>query len=71
MTGYHRPMGLATDLGMRPLIACCNLGRGGLYRRTSNPQQPKTLPVRIPWLAMPERRRRRYSKRTALLSHSC
>jgi len=39
MTGYHRPMGLATDLGMRPLIACCNLGRGGLYRRTSNPQQ--------------------------------
>ena len=39
MTGYHRPMGLATDLGMRPLIACCNLGRGGLYRRTSNRQQ--------------------------------
>ena len=39
MTGYHRPMGLATDLGMRPLIARCNLGRGRLYRRTSNPQQ--------------------------------
>jgi len=36
MTGYHRPMGLATDLGMRPLIARCNLGRGRLYRRTSN-----------------------------------
>jgi len=32
-------MGLATDLGMRPLIARCDLGRGRLYRRTSNPQQ--------------------------------
>ena len=39
ITGYHRPMGLATDLGMRPLIARCNLGRGRLYRRTSNRQQ--------------------------------
>ncbi len=39
MTSYHRPMGLVTDLGMRPLIARCNLGRGRLYRRTSNPQQ--------------------------------
>ena len=36
ITGDHRPMGLATDLGMRPLIARCNLGRGRLYRRTSN-----------------------------------
>jgi len=39
MTSYHRPMGLGTDLGMCPLIARCNLGRGGLYRRTSNRQQ--------------------------------
>ena len=39
MTSYHRPMDLVTDLGMRPLIARCNLGRGRLYRRTSNPQQ--------------------------------
>jgi tetratricopeptide (TPR) repeat protein len=34
-----RAMALATELGMRPLVAHCNLGIGMLYRRTGKPEQ--------------------------------
>jgi class 3 adenylate cyclase/tetratricopeptide (TPR) repeat protein len=38
--GYHRQaMALATDLGMRPLVAHCHLGLGKLYRRTRKHEQ--------------------------------
>jgi hypothetical protein len=30
---------LASELGMRPLIAHCHLGLGKLYRRTDKPEQ--------------------------------
>ena len=33
-TRYREAMALATELGMRPLVAHCHLGRGKLYRRT-------------------------------------
>jgi tetratricopeptide (TPR) repeat protein len=32
---YDEALRLATDLGMRPLIAHCHLGLGGLYRQTA------------------------------------
>jgi hypothetical protein len=31
---YHQAIGLAAELGMRPLVAHCHLGLGKLYRRT-------------------------------------
>jgi tetratricopeptide repeat protein len=33
---YRAAMTLATELGMRPLVAHCHLGLGTLYRRTSD-----------------------------------
>ena len=36
---YRRAMALADELGMRPLIARCQLGRGSLYRRASKRPQ--------------------------------
>jgi DNA-binding SARP family transcriptional activator len=37
---YYRDAGaLATELGMRPLVARCHLGLGKLYRRTGKPQE--------------------------------
>jgi tetratricopeptide (TPR) repeat protein len=36
---YGAAMALASELGMRPLIAHCHLGLGKLYRRTDDPQQ--------------------------------
>jgi tetratricopeptide (TPR) repeat protein len=35
-THYHEPFALATELGMRPLVAHCHLGLGRLYRRTGD-----------------------------------
>jgi hypothetical protein len=38
--GYYREaLALATDLGMRPLVAHCHLGLGKLYRRTGDGAQ--------------------------------
>jgi hypothetical protein len=34
-------MGLAHQLGMRPLVAHCHLGLGKLYRRTGQREQAK------------------------------
>ncbi len=36
---YTQAMGLATELGMRPLVAHCHLGLGKLYRRTGQREQ--------------------------------
>jgi len=36
---YRRALGRAEELGMRPLVAHCHLGLGGLYRRTGKRQQ--------------------------------
>jgi tetratricopeptide (TPR) repeat protein len=36
---YGQALALATDLGMRPLVAHCHLGLGKLYRRTDNREQ--------------------------------
>ena len=36
---YRGAMALATELGMRPLVAHCHLGLGKLYRRTGKPEQ--------------------------------
>ena len=36
---YHRALALATELGMRPLVAHCHLGLGKLYRRTDRREQ--------------------------------
>jgi lipopolysaccharide biosynthesis regulator YciM len=33
---YRAAMTLATELGMRPLVAHCHLGLGNLYRRTGD-----------------------------------
>ena len=33
---YRAAMALATELGMRPLVAHCHLGLGTLYRRTGD-----------------------------------
>ena len=35
---YRQALALATELGMRPLIAHCHLGLGRLYRRTGDRQ---------------------------------
>ena len=36
---YRQGLALASELGMRPLIAHCHLGLGKLYRRTGKRQQ--------------------------------
>ena len=36
---YRRALGLADELGMRPLVADCHLGLGTLYRRTGERRQ--------------------------------
>ena len=36
---YRQSLGLATELGMRPLVAHCHLGLGKLYRRTGKRDQ--------------------------------
>jgi hypothetical protein len=36
-----RPSPLATELGMRPLVAHCHLGMGKLYRRTGDGARAK------------------------------
>ena len=36
---YGQALALATDLGMRPLVAHCHLGLGKLYRRTGDREQ--------------------------------
>jgi hypothetical protein len=33
---YGAAMALATELGMRPLVAHCHLGLGNVYRRTGD-----------------------------------
>ena len=33
---YRQALALATELGMRPLVAHCHLGLGTLYRRTGD-----------------------------------
>ena len=35
-TAYREALTLASDLGMRPLVAHCHLGLGKLYRRTGD-----------------------------------
>jgi tetratricopeptide (TPR) repeat protein len=36
---YRQALAIATELGMRPLVAHCHLGLGKLYRRTGDRQQ--------------------------------
>ncbi len=36
---YRQALALATDLGMRPLVAHCHLGLGKLSRRSGKPEQ--------------------------------
>jgi class 3 adenylate cyclase/tetratricopeptide (TPR) repeat protein len=36
---YHQALGVAEELGMRPLVAHCHLGLGKLYRRTGKSEQ--------------------------------
>ena len=36
---YRQALALAEELGMRPLVAHCNVGLGKLHRRTGNQQQ--------------------------------
>jgi predicted ATPase/class 3 adenylate cyclase len=38
---YHEALALATELGMRPLVAHCHLGLGKLYRRTGEREQAR------------------------------
>ena len=38
-TSYRQAIALAEELGMRPLLAHCHLGLGGLYRRTGKREQ--------------------------------
>ncbi len=38
---YRSAIGLAHELGMRPLVAHCHLGLGKLYRRTGKPQEAR------------------------------
>ena len=38
-THYRQALALATELGMRPLVAHCHLGLGKLYRRTGQREQ--------------------------------
>jgi tetratricopeptide (TPR) repeat protein len=39
---YRQAMGLAEELGMRPLIARCHFGLGQLYRRGGRPEHAQT-----------------------------
>jgi hypothetical protein len=40
LEGYYRQaLALASELGMRPLVANCHLGLGKLHRRTGNREQ--------------------------------
>ena len=39
LTRYHEAADLATELGMRPLVAHCHLGLGKLHRRMGKRQQ--------------------------------
>jgi predicted protein tyrosine phosphatase len=36
-THYQQALALATELGMRPLVAHCHLGLGQLFQRTNKP----------------------------------
>jgi hypothetical protein len=36
---YQQALALASELGMRPLVAHCHLGLGRLYRRTDKREQ--------------------------------
>ena len=36
MAHYREALALATELGMRPLVAHCHLGLGKLYRQTGD-----------------------------------
>jgi hypothetical protein len=38
---YRRPMCVAEELGMRPLVAHCHLDLGGLYLRTDKREQAR------------------------------
>jgi class 3 adenylate cyclase/tetratricopeptide (TPR) repeat protein len=38
---YRQALALATDLGMRPLVAHCHLGLGKLYRRTGKREEAR------------------------------
>jgi Tetratricopeptide repeat len=38
---YHEALTLATELGMRPLVAHCHLGLGKLFRRTGRREQAR------------------------------
>jgi tetratricopeptide (TPR) repeat protein len=40
-TYYREALTLATELGMRPLVAHCHLGLGKLYRRTGRREQAR------------------------------
>jgi Tetratricopeptide repeat len=39
MQRYRQALALASELGMRPLLAHCHLGLGTLYRRTGKREQ--------------------------------
>ena len=41
--GYREATIMATELGMRPLVAHCHLGLGALYRRTGKREQALEL----------------------------
>ena len=36
---YHQALALATELGMRPLVAHCHLGLGTLYQKVGRSEQ--------------------------------
>jgi uncharacterized protein HemY len=38
---YDAAMALASELGMRPLVAHCHVGLGALYRRTGKGEQAR------------------------------
>jgi predicted protein tyrosine phosphatase len=40
---YAAAMALASELGMRPLVAHCHLGLGRLYRQTERPKAAEHL----------------------------
>jgi tetratricopeptide (TPR) repeat protein len=42
-TNYAQALALATELGMRPLVAHCHLGLGKLYRRTKQQEAEEHL----------------------------
>jgi hypothetical protein len=42
-THYRQALALAEALGLRPLVAHCQLGLGALYRRTGARQQAREL----------------------------